>query len=80
MLENSFYRLLYLIVSCIILFLFLDIIAMLVASLIVFFKTGAFIFRWEGVFASFLSSGYVGGIILGVGLWVKIWLQERRNK
>ncbi|AIJ09109.1 Hypothetical protein ETEE_2675 [Edwardsiella anguillarum ET080813] len=38
MLKNSFYRLLYLIVSCVILFLFLGIISMLVASLIVFLK------------------------------------------
>ncbi|ATA22518.1 hypothetical protein AWC35_18260 [Gibbsiella quercinecans] len=63
---------------CMILFLFFDFISVLLASVIIYFKKGFFPFSWMDVFSSFFESGYIGGLILGVGLWIKAKLQERK--
>lgn len=78
--KSNFFLLVKLIFICLILFLFFDIISVLLGSLIIYFKKGFFPFNWSNVFASFLESGYVGGLILGVGIWIKIWLKERKNQ
>lgn len=56
-----------LMLMCLMLFLFFDIISVLLASSIVYFKKGFFPFSWSDVFSSFFESGYVGGLILGGG-------------
>lgn len=80
MLKNNIFSLVKLILSCLILFLIADVVAELLASMIIYFKKGFFPFSWGDVFDSFSRSGYVGGLILGVGIWIKIWLKERKNR
>ncbi|WP_312217412.1 hypothetical protein [Pantoea vagans] len=80
MLKNNLFILIKLIFGCLILFLIADVVSELLASSIIYFKKGFFPFSWSDVFASFLKSGYVGGLILGVGIWIKIWLKERKKQ
>ncbi|MFP1740917.1 hypothetical protein [Lonsdalea quercina] len=76
----SFPLLIKLMFMCMILFLFFDFISVLLASVIVYFEKGFFPFSWMDVFSSFFESGYIGGLILGVGLWIKACLQERKDR
>ncbi|EXU74080.1 hypothetical protein BG55_19155 [Erwinia mallotivora] len=80
MLKNNLFILIKLILSCLILFLIANVISELLASSIIYFKKGFFPFSWERAFASFFESGYVGGLILGVGIWIKIKLKERKDR
>jgi len=80
MLRNNFVTLTKLIISCLVLFLFADAVSVFLSSLIIFFEKGFFSFSWRKVFTSFFRTGYVGGVILGVGIWIKIWLKERKNR
>ncbi|ARA76565.1 hypothetical protein RC90_16250 [Pectobacterium brasiliense] len=80
MLKNSLIRLSKLIVCCLTLFLVADAVSMLLASVIIYFKKGFFPFSWQDVFSSFFESGYVGGLILGVGIWIKVTLEERKTR
>ncbi|HFK7188674.1 TPA: hypothetical protein ACG0BA_004390 [Serratia odorifera] len=80
MLKNNLFSLVKLILSCLILFLIGDVVAELLAAVIIYFKKGFFPFSWSDVFSSFFESGYVGGLILGVGIWIKIWLKDRKNQ
>ncbi|MCX8957731.1 hypothetical protein [Erwinia psidii] len=79
MLKNNFFSLIKLILSCLILFLIADVVSELLASSIIYFKKGFFPFSWSDVFASFFKSGYVGGLILGIGIWIKIKVRERNE-
>lgn len=69
-----------LMLMCMILFLFFDFISVLLASVIIYFKKDFFPFSWQDVFSSFFESGYVGGLILGVGIWIKVTLEERKAR
>ncbi|GKV92919.1 hypothetical protein H2Y56_03400 [Pectobacterium aroidearum] len=80
MLKNSLIRLSKLIVCCLALFLVADAVSVLLASVIIYFKKGFFPFSWQDVFSSFFESGYVGGLILGVGIWIKVTLEERKTR
>lgn len=62
------------------LFLFFDAISVLLAIFLVYFKTEFFVFNWKDIFTSFFRAGYLGGVILGIGLWIKSKLQERKDK
>ncbi|WP_242506252.1 hypothetical protein [Pectobacterium zantedeschiae] len=76
--KTSFSLLIKLMLMCMILFLFFDFISVLLASVIIYFKKDFFPFSWREVFSSFFESGYVGGLILGVGIWIKVTLEERK--
>lgn len=78
--KNNLFSLVKLILSCLILFLIADVVAELLASMIIYFKKGFFPFTWSDAFTSFFRTGYVGGLILGVGIWIKIWLRERKDR
>lgn len=80
MTKNDLYQLIVVIFMCLVLFLIFDAVSVLFASLIVYFKVGSFNFSWMDVSTSFFSTGYVGGIILGIGLWLKGMLQKRKEK
>lgn len=80
MLKNNLFSLVKLILSCLILFLIGDVVAKLLASGIIYFEKGFFPFSWNDVSDSFFRSGYVGGLIPGAGIWLKIWLKERKKK
>ncbi|TNV09783.1 hypothetical protein FH968_23215 [Buttiauxella sp. B2] len=78
--KNDLYQLVVIVVLCCALFLCLDAISILLASLIVYFKVGVFSFEWENIITSFFTTGYVGGIVLGLGIWIKSMLQNRKNE
>ncbi|MCT4713945.1 hypothetical protein MUA01_02920 [Enterobacteriaceae bacterium H18W14] len=80
MLKNNFFLLGKLVVIGMVLFLFFDAISVLLATFLVYFKTESFLFNWKDIFTSFFRTGYLGGFILGVGLWIKVKLQERKDK
>jgi len=78
--KSNFSLLVKLMLMCLILFLFFDIISVLLGSLTIYLKKGFFPFSWNDVFSSFFKSGYVGGLVLGIGIWIKIWLKERKKR
>lgn len=78
--KSNFSLLMKLISMGLVLFLFFDIVSVLLGSAIIYFEKDFFPFSWCEVFESFFKSGYVGGIIFGIGIWMKIWLNERKNQ
>ncbi|MDV1451373.1 hypothetical protein RZQ54_29015, partial [Raoultella planticola] len=48
-------------------------------SLLVFFKVGYFEFNWKETILLSLKKGGVIGFTLGLGLWVKARLQDRKD-
>lgn len=52
--------------------------AYLLASVIVYFKINTFDFNWSEAPPDAFRVGGVGGTILGLGLWIKAKLQERK--
>lgn len=54
------------------------VIGYLLASIIVYFKIGIFNIDWEIVLPDSLKKGFVGGTILGLGIWTKGKLRERQ--
>ena len=49
-------------------------------SLCFYFIDGEWLFKWRGALYISLTKGCVTGLFLGVGLWVKAKLQEKRIK
>ncbi|ELV7529575.1 hypothetical protein QMU90_003550 [Edwardsiella ictaluri] len=50
------------------------------AVIIIYFKNGYVLYDWrESIFAS-LKKGVIVGLILGLGLWFKEKLQERKDR
>lgn len=78
MLKNDFFRLVGLVLMCLVLFFFFDAASVMLASLLVYFKTGVFLFNWQDIFSSFLRTGYIGGGVLGTAIWIKIKIQEHQ--
>lgn len=78
MLKNDFFRLVGLVLMCLVLFFFFDAASVLLASLLVYFKTGVFLFNWKDIVSSFLQTGYIGGGVLGTAIWIKIKIQEHQ--
>ncbi|GAA0503940.1 hypothetical protein GCM10009414_12070 [Tatumella terrea] len=70
--------LLILVFYCICILFFAVVIGYLIASFIVYFKLGIFNIDWEVVLFDSLKKGYVGGTILGIGIWTKGKLKERQ--
>ncbi|EFD1374814.1 hypothetical protein QPL32_04210 [Escherichia coli] len=52
--------------------------AYLLASVIVYFKINTFDFNWSEALPDAFRVGGVDGTILGLGLWIKAKLQERK--
>ncbi len=52
--------------------------AYLLASVIVYFKINTFDFNWSEALPDAFRVGGVSGTILGLGLWIKAKLQERK--
>ena len=70
--------LLILVFYCICILFCAAVIGCLIASVIVYFKLGIFNIDWEVVLLDSLKKGYVGGTILGIGIWTKGKLKERQ--
>ncbi|MDU4291661.1 hypothetical protein [Mixta calida] len=49
-------------------------------SAVFYFRDGQFLFSWEDALNIALKKGSVAGFILGIGLWIKAKLQERKDK
>jgi len=62
---------------CICILFFAVVLGYLIASVIVYFKLGVFKIDWEIVLLNSLKKGCTGGIILGIGIWIKGKLKER---
>ncbi|MEI2606092.1 hypothetical protein V8O11_20120 [Erwinia aphidicola] len=54
--------------------------AYLIAPTIIYFKVGVFNIDWKIVLTDSLKKGCVGGIILGIGIWLKGKLKERQSR
>ncbi|AOE41764.1 MULTISPECIES: hypothetical protein [Pantoea] len=80
MTKNDFYQLMVVIFMCLILFLVFDAASVLFASIIIYLKNGDFPFSWSDIVNSFLTTGYIGGVTLGICLWLKGLLQKRSGK
>ncbi|WP_078206192.1 hypothetical protein [Escherichia coli] len=52
--------------------------AYLLAAVIIYFKINTFDFNWSEALPDAFRVGGVGGTILGLGLWIKAKLQERK--
>ncbi|WP_368926923.1 hypothetical protein [Serratia marcescens] len=52
----------------------------LLATVFVYFKIGSFLFDWKETFLLSIKKGVVIGLTLGVGLWIKALLHERKDK
>lgn len=68
-----------LIYRCILVFFFICFIASFLGSLLVFFKIGFFKFNWGETILISLKKGGGIGLVLGLGLWIKARLQERKK-
>lgn len=44
-----------------------------------YFSDGQFLFLWREAFHIALQKGCIAGFILGIGLWIKAKLQERKD-
>lgn len=51
----------------------------LIAPTIIYFKVGIFNIDWGTVLLDSSKKGGVGGIILGIGIWLKGKLRERQS-
>ncbi|MGP4037090.1 hypothetical protein [Pantoea agglomerans] len=80
MTKNDFYQLMVVIFMCLILFLVFDAASVLFASIIIYLKNGDFPFSWSDIVNSFLTTGYIGGVTLGICLWLKGLLQKISGK
>lgn len=78
--KNKYYELVTLIYRCSFVFFSICFIASFLGSLLVFFKIGYFYFNWRETTLLSLKKGVVIGLTLGVGLWIKGKLKERKYK
>ena len=69
-----------LIIRCIICVFFMAIFGCLIGRLIVFLKANILFFDWgKDIFYS-LKVGALAGTLSGIGIWVKAWLKEKKDK
>lgn len=72
---------LFILIGCnVFIFFFLIFLGQSLATIFVYFKVGFFMFDWKETILLSLKKGSVIGLTLGVGLWIKARLQERKNK
>ena len=77
---NKIIQLFILIVCNVFIFFILVFLGRLLATTFVCFKVCSFLFDWKETILLSLKKGLVIGLTLGSGLWIKAWLQERKNK
>lgn len=69
-----------LIIRCIICVFFMAMVGCLLGRLIVFFKANLLFFDWgKDIFYS-LKVSASAGTLAGIGIWIKAWLQVRKDK
>ena len=80
MMLNKLYELLILIYRCFFLFLLICIVARLTGSLVALIKFGYFTLDWKEIILLSIKNASAISIILGLGIWVKAWLKEKKDK
>jgi len=72
---------LFILIGCnALIFFLLVFLGRLLATTFVYFKAGYFLFDWKETILLSLKKGIVIGLALGVGIWIKAKLQERKDK
>ena len=69
-----------LIMRCIICVFFMAMVGCLLGRIIVFLKANVLFFGWEKDIFYSLKVGASAGTLAGIGIWIKAWLQERKDK
>ncbi|WP_187498809.1 hypothetical protein [Erwinia aphidicola] len=78
--KNKICELVTLIYRCSFVFFCICFVASFIGSVLIYFKIGSFIFDWkETIFVS-VKKGLIIGLTLGIGLWIKARLQERKDR
>lgn len=49
-------------------------------SVVFYFSDGQFLFLWADALYIALKKGCIAGFVLGIGLWIKAKLQERKTR
>ncbi|MCX8962643.1 hypothetical protein [Erwinia psidii] len=71
---------LFVLIGCnVFIFFILVFLGRLLATAFVYFKVGSFLFDWKETMLLSLKKGFVIGLTLGVGLWIKARLQEHKH-
>lgn len=77
--KNKMYELITLVYRCFFVFFCICFAANFIGSALVFFKLGYLDFSWKETIISSLKKSVVIGLILGIGLWIKGRLKERKD-
>lgn len=77
--RNKAYELVTLIYRCFFVFFVICFMASVVGALLVYFKIGYFELNWKETILLSLKKGGVVGSALGLGLWIKARIQERKG-
>lgn len=80
MMLNKLYELLILISRCFFVFLLIFIVARLTGSLVALIKFGYFTLDWKEIILLSIKNASAISIILGLGICVKAWLNEKKDK
>ncbi|QEW32575.1 hypothetical protein D0N50_13180 [Erwinia billingiae] len=78
--KNKKCELVTLIYRCSFVFFCICFVANFIGSVMIYFKVGSLLFDWKETTLLSLKKGLVIGVTLGVGLWIKARLQERKDK
>lgn len=74
---SSLLSLFKIILSCLCLFFIFDIVSVFIVSVISYFEKNVFLFNWKDVFSAFYETGYIGGVILGLGVWIRVTIKSK---
>ncbi|MCX8957959.1 hypothetical protein EHW65_12005 [Erwinia psidii] len=77
--KNKTYELAKLIYRCFFVFFCICFMASFIGSVLFFLKVGSFLFDWKETMLLSLKKGFVIGLTLGVGLWIKARIQEHKH-
>lgn len=77
--ENNLTHLFILIGCNVLIFFFLVFLGRFFATIFVYFKVGSFLFDWKETIFISLKKGAAVGLALGLGLWIRARLQDRKD-
>ena len=68
-----------LIIRCVICIFILAVVSCILGRLMVYFKTNVLFFNWEQDLFYSLKVGISAGAFIGIGIWIKATIQERKE-